>query len=250
MDSKMFFKFMPNEINNIIVSYLSYKDLTKDIPINISDYADLFYIKFPYLSKLLKIRSDINTYDKNFERYRNWLRLSEFYPYIASYMIDKTVKVTLYVFYSSFISVLAINDQSCINILFFDILKDIYRPINEKLTLYGIKLNKDQLDIFNLMLFLLSHFSNHLWYYQNYISNYQDFDINDSDFEIDDLYDLQSIKELLIDNLKYTSKNMNINDLFPRLYGILLSLMYNDWKTSRRSIDPDIEEYYKDNMRI
>ena len=250
MNNLLYFDFLPEELNNIVVSYLSYRDFNYLPYINF-DFKTVFYIKFPYLHRLLH-NQDI-TYHLDADEYLNWLRLVENknHPDIDQYITIGKLNISVSKFYHRNMKQIDMFDAYNIFLVFFDILDKFYSNMNDKLKFHGINLDREKLNIFNLLLFLTSNFGDDPLYFDLYLTGNRNFDINHIAADIYEEYAIGEKKNILLEELDHEqlrSLKEEARDSFNYFFGLLLMLIYEDWIKSGRDIDDEILQFYQKYM--
>ena len=251
MNNLLYFNFLPEELNNIVVSYLSYRDFDHLLNINF-DLKTVSYIRFPYLHRLRNKQGV--TYELNSDEYLNWLRLSDNknHPDIDQYITTGKLDASTIYFHIKNMEYIDMFDAYNVFLVFFDILDNIYSKINEKLKSHGINLNRKHLNIFNLLLFVVSNYGYDASYFTHYLSNNKDFNINDMDYTaMDGPYIISDIKDTItrilnheqLDDLKEVARS-----LAKYLFSLLLMLIYEDWIKSGRDVDDEVLRFYQKYM--
>ena len=250
----LYLDLIPISINNIILSYLEYNDMIDDMIDNIilCEYEEIFYSRFPYIAKLLKV-------DKYNHEYMEFLRISKNSPILEKYMTNGIFRGDEYMFYNRFIRDKTDLYEHSINIpiyriIFNDILQKKYQIFKNKLQINNIKISKELYTLFNILVFSILHLNQGSYLYdyiydtltsnELIIKKYIHFDINR--YGMSDLNYLNSHVYLYSIEYMYGSEKFNYNDI--DVLSVLYRLIYIDWMLTEIPISAYVDTNYKNLM--
>ena len=261
----IYLNFILQELINIILSFLDYKNLkflkheNFDIFL-IFKYDILLYINFPYLVKIINnnnISDILIKYPTDI--YMNYLLWSENIPYIYKYLYIGKLSENVSNFYND--NIITHNKiypyTNVLKIIFIDILKIKYHKIVHKIKFYQNKIIKNNLSSINsssfldMFYFLLFAANETSLYLRNYIESLL-LDIKEVKFDIngllvDDFVDMDMMfMTKIFENIYHLFYPKGDSDTkFIKLLGLLLKIIYEDWVNTGKYIDNNIYDFYQ-----